>query len=58
MADYIDRDVTGWDAERLVRYINQRLETNPSVQIFRRGSQVICRTWKIEFEVIDDAPEA
>jgi hypothetical protein len=54
MADYTELDVTGWTAERLVTLINQRLARYPSVQLFKRGSKLILRTWRVEFELCDD----
>ena len=51
MADYFDEDVTGMNAEDLVKRINERIRRYPSVQIYRKGRRTIMRTFEVELEL-------
>lgn len=53
MADYTEKDITGMTAGALLRLINARLRSNASVEILRRRSRTIMRTWKVAPDVSD-----
>ena len=53
MSDFFDEDVSDDGAQKLGTKIKLRIQSFPSVQVFKQGSKTILRTWEIEFDVTE-----
>ncbi len=58
MSDFFDEDVSDDGAQKLGTKIKLRIQSFPSVQVFKQGRKTILRTWEIDFDVTEMEPSA